>query len=290
MGLKVKHKVLTGFLVSVLLSACIAALLICVSLALPVISSWRSTDISVTETPSLASSLSAYARVQTHYEAQLAATTQALLEKMLGVGQVEVRVRALMRFNQNKVDTEVFNPQMPAIKSSKMSENGEEVEYAFSKKTVQSLQEGGEIQQLFVAVLLNKGVATPAMQQKVASVAQLAVGFDAERGDVLEVVEMPFAQSVWTSLFMRSPSLVVGLVFLLATVLLVAAVRGCRVFFAPNVVLTATDFHTQRVLPSAQIVGRIHPETMNRLHQFVDNNQEQTLMVLRQWLDMGDDS
>jgi len=80
------------------------------------------------------------------------------------------------------------------------------------------------------------------------------------------------------------------LVFLLATVLLVAAVRGCRVFFAPNVVLTATDFHTQKVLPSAQIVGRIHPETMNRLHQFVDNNQEQTLMVLRQWLDMGDDS
>ena len=290
MGLKVKHKVLTGFLVSVLLSACIAALLICVSLALPVISSWRGADISITETPSLASSLSAYARVQTHYEAQLAATTQALLEKMLGVGQVEVRVRALMRFNQNKVDTEVFNPQMPAIKSSKMSENGEEIEYAFSKKTVQSLQEGGEIQQLFVAVLLNKGVATPAMQQKVASVAQLAVGFDADRGDVLEVVEMPFAQSVWTSLFMRSPSLVVGLVFLLATVLLVAAVRGCRVFFAPNVVLTATDFHTQRVLPSAQIVGRIHPETMNRLHQFVDNNQEQTLMVLRQWLDMGDDS
>ena len=290
MGLKVKHKVLTGFLVSVLLSACIAALLICVSLALPVISSWRGADISITEMPSLASSLSAYARVQTHYEAQLAATTQALLEKMLGVGQVEVRVRALMRFNQNKVDTEVFNPQMPAIKSSKMSENGEEIEYAFSKKTVQSLQEGGEIQQLFVAVLLNKGVATPAMQQKVASVAQLAVGFDADRGDVLEVVEMPFAQSVWTSFFMRSPSLVVGLVFLLATVLLVAAVRGCRVFFAPNVVLTATDFHTQRVLPSAQIVGRIHPETMNRLHQFVDNNQEQTLMVLRQWLDMGDDS
>ena len=290
MGLKVKHKVLTGFLVSVLLSACVAALLVGVSLALPVISSWRGADISVTETPSLASSLSAYARVQTHYEAQLATATQALLEKMLGVGQVEVRVRALMRFNQNKVDTEVFNPQMPAIKSSKMSENGEEVEYAFSKKTVQSLQEGGEIQQLFVAVLLNKGVATPAMQQKVASVAQLAVGFDAERGDVLEVVEMPFAQSAWTSLFMRSPSLVVGLVFLLATVLLVAAVRGCRVFFAPNVVLTATDFHTQKVLPSAQIVGRIHPETMNRLHQFVDNNQEQTLMVLRQWLDMGDDS
>ena len=289
MSFKAKNKVFTGFLVTVLLSACVAAVLLCACLAVPALSSWRNSDSAQESTATLASSLSAYARVQTQYEAQLASTTQALLEKMLGVGQVEVRVRALMRFNQNKVDTEVFNPQMPAIKSSKMSENGEEVEYAFSKKTVQSLQEGGEIQQLFVAVLLNKGVASPAMQQKVASVAQLAVGFDAGRGDVMEVVEMPFAQSAWSTRIMRSSALVSVLVFLLAMVLLMAAVRGCRVFFAPNVVLTATDFHAHKVLPSAQIVGRIHPEAMNRLHQFVDNNQEQTLLVLRQWLDMEND-
>ena len=288
--MKVKNKILTGFLVSVMFFACIAAIVVGISLALPLVSSWRGVAAPQVDSSSLASSLSAYARVQTQYEAQLSSATQALLEKMLGIGQVEVRVRALMRFNQNKVDTEVFNPQMPAIKSSKMSEHGEEVEYAFSKKTVQSLQEGGEIQQLFVAVLLNKGVASPEMQRKVASVAQLAVGFDAERGDVLEVVEMPFAQSKWSVIMMRSSALTAVLVFLLATILLVAAVRGCRVFFAPNVVLTATDFHAHKVLPSAQIVGRIHPETMNRLHQFVDNNQEQTLMVLRQWLDMGDES
>ena len=286
MSFKAKNKVLTGFLISVLLSACVAAVLVCAGLMLPTLSSWRSSDPVQEPSATLASSLSAYARVQTQYEAQLSSATQALLEKMLGVGQVEVRVRALMRFNQNKVDTEVFNPQMPAIKSSKMSENGEEVEYAFSKRTVQSLQEGGEIQQLFVAVLLNKGAASPAMQQKVASVAQLAVGFDPERGDVLEVVELPFAQSAWTTRLMRSSALITVLVFLLAMILLMAAVRGCRVFFAPNVVLTATDFHAHRALPSAQIVGRIHPEAMNRLHQFVDNNQEQTLLVLRQWLDM----
>ena len=290
MSFGAKNKVFAGFLMSVLLSACVAAVLVCLALALPAVSSWRSADPVQDPSVSLASSLSAYARVQTQYEAQIASATQALLEKMVGVGQVEVRVRALMRFNQNKVDTEVFNPQMPAIKSSRLSDKGEEIEYAFSKKTVQTLQEGGEVQQLFVAIVLNKGAVSPAMQQKVASVAQLAVGFNAERGDVLEVVEMPFAQSKWSVLLARASAPVAVLVFLLATVLLVAAVRGCRVFFAPHVVLTATDFHAPQVLPSAQIVGRIHPEAINRLHQFVDNNQEQTLMVLRQWLDMGDGS
>ncbi|WP_217808081.1 flagellar basal-body MS-ring/collar protein FliF [Oceanibacterium hippocampi] len=82
----------------------------------------------------------------------------------------------------------------------------ETVNYEISKTVTTKIQQSGVVKRLAVAVLVNGVYTTEAdgtrsyqprneeELEKLASLARSAIGYDAERGDVIEVVNLPFAE------------------------------------------------------------------------------------------------
>ena len=89
-----------------------------------------------------------YEEVRQTYETRLAHQVQTLLEKVVGPGHVSVSVRADLNFNQNSVNNEVIDPDMPVVASSKINGAQEETVYAFSKRVTRQTQKGGFVSKM----------------------------------------------------------------------------------------------------------------------------------------------
>jgi flagellar M-ring protein FliF len=111
-------------------------------------------------------------------------------------------------------------PDSTGQSSSSENRNEETVNYEISKKVINHVREAGTIKRLSVAVLVDGVMAgaadgarsyQPRAQEeldRLASLVKTAVGFNAERGDTVEVINMPFVLPEITE---SEPTLPLGL-------------------------------------------------------------------------------
>ncbi|WP_022727353.1 flagellar basal-body MS-ring/collar protein FliF [Fodinicurvata sediminis] len=176
-------------------------------------------------------------------ENRLAQSVQQLLERSVGIGNVRVEVSADINYDRITENSEIYDPDGQVVRStqvveemmqdneggqdevtvgnnlpdadlggeaadgaSSMSNRTEETtNYEISRTTRTHVQEGGDVERLSVAVLVNdvqttnaegETVSEPRSQEeldRLAALARSAVGFNPERGDSFEIASMQFA-------------------------------------------------------------------------------------------------
>jgi flagellar M-ring protein FliF len=214
------------------------------------------------------------------------------------------------------------------------SKNEEIVNYEISRTTRTEVLEGGRVKRLSVAVLLDgvyakaaNGEATyqPRPQEEIDRIAALvrtAVGFDKNRGDQLEVVNLRLAETpvaapapaepLMTTLFSPSKEdllrlIEIGVIALLTLIVLFTVVRpmvrkmlgiektprrGAAAALASaggpgdgfEMPNIARDGATAKMIEMAKAQGQIQAESLERIGDMVRSNPQETVSVLRNWI------
>ena len=177
-------------------------------------------------------------------EGQMARTIEELLEKTVGYGRVRAEVAVAMNFDRVSTQTEEYNPDGQVVRSTNAveetanskdsegeppisvgtnlpdanlgtgdtasrSENQSRTEettnFEISKTVTNHIKEGGEIERLSVAVLVDEvqrvnedgeQVSDKRSEEEMNLLSTLvrgAIGFDEDRGDKVEIIQMKFA-------------------------------------------------------------------------------------------------
>ncbi len=243
-------------------------------------------DIDVNSSPLV------YEEVRQTYETRVAHQVQALLEKVVGSGHVSVSVRADLNFNQNSVNNEVIDPDMPVVASSKINGAQEETVYAFSKRVTRQIQKGGFVSKMSVAVLVDSSVP-PTVLPRLQALVQTAVGFDAARGDQIEIMTASFKESAWQTA-LNGP-----LVRVLEFAFLILALLAAIVFIlyksfrpVPHVSAPMPDFaqpeKTARMrAASSQETPDDAVPILKQVHDRINQNPQDAVTVIRSWLYQG---
>lgn len=225
------------------------------------------------------------------------------------------------------------NQQTNQREQSQKSE--EIVNYEISKTTRTEVIEGGRVKRLSVAVLVDgnyqkSGNGEPAYQprpqeelDRIAALVRSAIGFDAKRGDTVEVVNLKFAEQPQVDLG-QEPGLMASLLtptkedvmrgvellvlFLLTMMVLLVVVRplvksilGTPKMQAKMAAITGApmaagaaagggdpmaipDSTTERMIEFAKNNGELQARSLERIGQLVNDNPNATVSVLRQWI------
>jgi flagellar M-ring protein FliF len=202
------------------------------------------------------------------------------------------------------------------------------VNYEISKTTKTEVIEGGRINRISVAVLVDgvygkndKGDIAYQPRSKeeieqIAAVVRTAIGFDAKRGDQVEVVNLRFAETAVTPIsepagwlgalqftkddIMRAIEMAV--MGLLGLVVLLMVVRPLvRRVLAPEAPPLAAlpagsgqlaDVENMKAEPSetakkidiAQIQGQVHAQSVQKVGELADKNPSEAVSIIRQWM------
>jgi len=158
---------------------------------------------------------------QRKIEQSLAKKIIALLEPHVGAGKVRADVKLKMNFDKMETTEEKVDPESLAKVSeksetsstapSKSKSEKSQVNYEVSKKTTHLTKPMGEIQRISAAVVIDDALVdvreqggelikksrkrTPEELEAIKKITQAALGFDSQRGDVIEVVNLPFDTS-----------------------------------------------------------------------------------------------
>jgi flagellar M-ring protein FliF len=212
------------------------------------------------------------------------------------------------------------------------SSSQETVNYEISHTTRTEVSEGGRIRRLSVAVAVD-GVTTPGQggaapsyeprnQEEMARLTALvrsAVGFNAERGDVVEVVNTQFARAPAEAVaapamfaflgdldVMRIIEIVAALIASLAFVLFVlrpligglvrgggaTALAGATAGVAPalpgpagaTAALPSADYDVEPAIDIAQIQGRVRASSVKKVAEVVEQHPDESIQIIRGWL------
>lgn len=244
------------------------------------------------ETADTASSPLVYEEVRQTYEARLAEQVQTLLEKVVGPGHVSVSVRADLDFNQNIVNNEVIDGDMPIVASSKINGAQEETVYAFSKRVTKQIQKGGFVSKMSVAVLVDSSVPQ-AVLPRLQALVQTAVGFDEARGDQIEIMTASFKETAWQTA-LNGP-LVQALEFVFLILVLLAAIvfilyKSFRP--APRIATTIPDFvQPEKTVRMQAASSQEKPDgtvpILKQVHDRINQNPQEAVTVIRSWLYQG---
>lgn len=179
---------------------------------------------------------------ETALEERLRSTVQDIVEGVVGAGNARVQVTADMDFNRVTTTADQFDPDSKVVRSTSTTESTaqnsqrpqgataganvpdatgatsgagtqnnnnssqETINYEISHTTTTTVNEGGVVKRLSVAVAVN-GVTAPGANghpgayrprsaeemQRLTTLVQSAVGFNQARGDVVQVVNVQFA-------------------------------------------------------------------------------------------------
>jgi flagellar M-ring protein FliF len=156
---------------------------------------------------------------QRRIEDYLAKKSQSLLEGVLGPGKAIVKVNAEVDFRQIDETKETYDPNNTAVRSEeRVEETGQGAQNGSAERSITNyemnrtiqriLGAAGTVKRLSVAVFVDgKWIADPKAKkgtppvyeprspeeiEKLSALVRTAVGFDAERGDRVEVANLPF--------------------------------------------------------------------------------------------------
>lgn len=210
------------------------------------------------------------------------------------------------------------------------AKNEETVNYEISRSTHTEVIEGGRLKRLSVAVLVDgvyaKGKGSQTTYEprprdeleRIAALVRTAIGFDAKRGDQLEVVNLRFAEgpqlsqaqeeSFFASLFsftkddlMRLFELVV--LGLLTFIVFITVVRPLvKRTLAPETArlpaptsapatepaaIGIPESQTMRMLDVTRVHGRVQAQSIEKVGELVKSNPQETTSILREWIHEG---
>ena len=177
-------------------------------------------------------------------ESEMARTIEALLEKTVGYGRVRAEVSVAMNFDRISTQTEEYNPDGQVVRSTNAVEENqnskdsegeppisvgtnlpdanlgtgdtasrtenqtrteETTNFEISKTITNHIREGGQIEKLSVAVLVDEKQGVNADGDQISdkrseeemnllsTLVRGAIGFDEDRGDKVEIIQMKFA-------------------------------------------------------------------------------------------------
>lgn len=208
------------------------------------------------------------------------------------------------------------NPQ----NSNKNNRTDENTTYEISKTVKTHVKETGTIKKLSVAVLVDGKVGedgkyierTKEELEQISKLVKTAVGFNEERGDVVEVVNMPFVQSADNgpapSIFeamlaeVSLPSVInvaiPGLIGLLIILLFVKPfatrvlerIQSLRAPAQEGEDATVTSMTPQLPNPEQEMVilenteGAVKASSVKQIRDIIDQNPEETVNIIRNWM------
>lgn len=236
----------------------------------------------------------------------------------------------------NLPDTEARPAASDAGETSAEKRSEETVNYEISKKVVNHVREAGTIRHLSVAVLIDgvwttdaQGTASyqPRSAEELQQLTQLvrgAVGYNAERGDKVEVVSMRFAEPVPAEVaaaggallglekedfFRLGEYLALLLLGILALLLVIrpvvtkamgalpapavapqaprlAAVDSVPALPAPAEATPAISLptRTEEMIDVERVEGRVRASSLKRVGEIIEKHPEESLAIVRNWL------
>lgn len=304
-------------------------------------------------------------------EARLARAVEELLERTLGPGKVRAEVRALMDFDRVVTQEEIYDPEGQVARSTvtreeniesseadpdtvsvaqnlpdaQMNVSGprasnrenrleETTNFEVSRRTINQIREGGVLQRLSVAVLVDGTYTTGANGERVyqartdqqmdqiAALVRSAIGFDANRGDTVELVNMQFMS--FDDFQVEEPWMFMGFtkdeILRIAEGLGVAIVAVLIILLVVRPLVTRA-FEAQAVTPDGQLLGadggppqlmgpggsvpapipeeedlsdelididkvegRVKASSLRKIGEIVDKHPEEALSIIRNWL------
>ncbi len=138
--------------------------------------------------------LSDFHQTQSEFELNLSENLHQMLSQVVGKNAVKVSIHADVDFEEQQITREFLDASpLPEVRK-------EDSFYGFAKRTSLSSSKGGRIKRLSVAVLLDTTHKkySESEQENIKSLIRSTIGFDASRGDQLDVQTMPFVQpSFW---------------------------------------------------------------------------------------------
>ncbi|MCI5050390.1 MAG: flagellar M-ring protein FliF [Rickettsiales bacterium] len=255
-------------------------------------------------------------------------------------GQVARSIQGITeteRSNEKKIDDNVTVgnnlPDADADKAgtlaqSELERNEETTNFEISKEVTNQIRETGRVRRLSVAILVDGTYTTaedgtvtyqPRSQEEldqIEDLARSAIGFDADRGDDLRVVNMQFVSNIelgieegpfdWLKEDLDNiiQTLVLGGVAILAMLMVVRPLvnrtieaaelareeerLGMEALTAPDIAgqladLTDGEEGEEDMINIDRINGQVKSSTYRRVNELVDQNPEETLVILRQW-------
>ena len=139
-------------------------------------------------------------------ELRLGRAIEELIEPLVGAGKVRAEVSVELDPERVSVNTEVVDPDSQVPRTVRAIEEGARSDvtttYEFSRTARSLVREAGAVKRLSIAVLVDgvypEGRYAPRPAEEMETLARLvrsAVGFNAERGDKVELISMRFADS-----------------------------------------------------------------------------------------------
>jgi flagellar M-ring protein FliF len=305
------------------------------------------------------------------FERRMRDQVEAIVTSVVGPGRSHVQLTADFDFNRITQTVDKFDPEGRVVRSSQSREETsgtdnregpvsignelpnanqntqnatanrdqnrkteEVINYEISRTTKTEVIEGGRINRVSVAVVVDgnytkndKGELTYEPRSKediehIAALVRSAIGFDAKRGDQVEVANMRLAElpsnpinepTGWMSYLqftkddiMRAVEMVI--MSLLGLVVLLMVVRpmirrimntatpvalpnpgeegvatGTAAAPAPPPIVIAPS-KTAKMIDIAQVQGQVHAQSVQKVGELADKNPNETVSIIRTWL------
>jgi flagellar M-ring protein FliF len=306
-------------------------------------------------------------------EGKMARTIEELLEKTVGFARVRAEVSLDMNFDRVSTQTEEYNPDGQVVRStnsveetanSKDSEGEppisvgtnlpdpnlgtgdtasrtenqnrteETTNFEISKTVTNHIREGGEVEKLSVAVLVDEvqllnedgelisQKRTEEEMRLLATLVRSAIGFDEDRGDKVELIQMKFASfdapeeklqlffGMGKNDILRVVELFVLSIVGILVVLLVVRPLLSRAFEAlpsaqdaaerlladqgrspaltgpggGGLPVESDEEQFDELIDIDRVEGRVKASSVKKVGDFIDKHPDETLSILRSWL------
>ncbi len=291
---------------------------------------------------------------RTKLEQEYEASITRILEPVVGQGRVSAKVSATVNFDRIEENSEIFNPEQQVVRSEQRveeeskSENTEPgapaglaanvpgqnpqgfqvsrtendgrieetVNYEISRTVRHFIREGGSIDKLSVAVLVEGNYVTidgesqyvpitDENKQKLEALVRRSIGFSESRGDKIELIDMQFRAIEEVEMFeppLLSKSdimrlieyglLFIGLLmiilFVVKPILKAAHVQADAEQVPASSSQDDADSIAQKeaetMIDLAKVEGRVRESTIIKATEIIDANPEQSVAVVRSWL------
>ncbi len=276
-------------------------------------------------------------------EGELARTIESLLEKTVGFGKVRAEVKADMDFDRISTTDEKFDPDGQVVKSAQTIEETnqtrdpnaasgesaassaaqtrteETVNFEVSKKIINHVREVGILNRLSVMVLVDgvRGLDDnddPTYQPRgedemelLAVLVRGAIGFNADRGDIVEVINMEFAEVAdeepplelflgleKNDLLRMVEVLVLGIVAILVILLVVRPLVSWAFESIPSAAAlaargipseaTVEEEQSEELIDIDRVEGRVKASSVKKVGEIVEKHPEEALSIMRAWM------
>jgi flagellar M-ring protein FliF len=299
---------------------------------------------------------------QVTFERRLRDQVEAIVTSIVGAGRARVQLTADFDFNRVTQTSERYDPEGRVMRSSQTREEStaagdnnrdgqvsvgnelpnaqaqrpqeaaaareqsrkseEIVNYEISRSTKTEVTEGGRVNRISVAVLVDgtytkndKGetVYQPRPKEdldRIAALVRSAIGFDQKRGDQVEIVNLRLAEAPvpvvaepagWLPSLqftkddmMRTVEMLVmallGIVVLLLVVrplvrrILSSDAPPANTAAAIAEEIKAKPSETAKMIDVAQVQGQVHAHSVQKVGELADRNPNETVSIIRNWL------